>query len=169
MDTPRPQEIYRHFKGNLYQIVTIAEHSETGESLVIYQALYGECKVYARPLDMFLSLVDKQKYPESTQTYRFERVNTLASSTVVKSESDDHDPEADFKLDPNLDAFLEAEKYKDKLKILLDNKNYWTEDMLQTMAYSLEFTFSEGDLLDKYESLKRGLMVLEKYEGNRLR
>lgn len=72
--TVTPGSIVRHFKGNFYQIVDFAKHSETGEILVIYKQMKAPGKVYARPANMFFSKVDKKKYPDATQELRFELI-----------------------------------------------------------------------------------------------
>ena len=64
--------IYKHFKGDLYLVEDIAIHSETMEKYVVYRALYGDNGLYIRPYDMFIEKVDKVKYPEVDQEYRFE-------------------------------------------------------------------------------------------------
>ena len=79
----RAGDIVRHFKREwvsqetseyLYKVLAFAQHTETGERLVIYQALYAPFKICARPYAMFMSLVDRDKYPDVKQTYRFEKL-----------------------------------------------------------------------------------------------
>lgn len=72
--------IYKHFKGNLYKVINIGYDSETiingiSKKLVIYEALYDDHKIWVRPYDMFVSKVDKEKYPDVLQEYRFELID----------------------------------------------------------------------------------------------
>lgn len=85
-ENPKPFEIYRHFKGNQYQILTLAKDTEDGRTLVVYQALYGDYGVYARELSQFMSLVDREKYPDVQQTYRFEKADGRAEMQPAETE-----------------------------------------------------------------------------------
>lgn len=77
----KPFTMWKHFKGSKAFVITVAKHSETGEDLVIYRCMdsgnsnHKSC-IYARPLEMFLSPVDKEKYPNVEQKYRFEEIDS---------------------------------------------------------------------------------------------
>lgn len=73
--------IYKHFKGDYYMVEDVATHSETREKYVVYRALYGERNLYIRPYEMFLSEMDREKYPDVEQKYRFQLQNV---ESVVK-------------------------------------------------------------------------------------
>ena len=73
-ELPKSGEIWLHFKNNKYLIITVVEHTETGEKFVIYKALQDTMKTYARPLKDFMSEVDKAKYPKADQDFRFVKV-----------------------------------------------------------------------------------------------
>ena len=71
----KTKSIYKHFKGDYYLVEDVAIHSETREKYVVYRSLYGDAELYKRPYDMFTSKVDKVKYPNVKQEYRFELQN----------------------------------------------------------------------------------------------
>ena len=191
--TPKPGEFYRHFKNKLYQIVTVATHSETGEKLVIYQALYDNFGVYARPLDMFVSEVDHEKYPDVKQKYRFERITsqTKQTDTQVKSEAVRQSaakmPEAgsvqvqtskaqvadaddDQAPNPQLIKFLDADTLEEKYNILVSMSDTITDRLLDDMAVVMDVVLPEAPLMERYEDLKNIIRTRQHYEfANRLR
>ena len=189
---PKPHEIYKHFKGNLYQVTAIAEHTETGEQLVVYQALYGDFLTYARPLAMFVSRVDREKYPDAVQEFRFElqgpeaerqraeqretseegasgqsesdiRLGTAEQKNVVQKEEDE------ISIDPLVLEFLDADSYGEQLNILAALHHRITDEMITTMAIACDIEINEGDIEERYEALKTCLLTMERYECNRLR
>lgn len=192
---PQAGEIYQHFKGKLYRIVALATHTETGEQLVIYQALYGEFQVFARPLSMFLEKVDAKKYPDAAGKDRFMRIpmaeaaavpqpvpassenpveprpaampseNPVESRPVAASSESPVEPQPD----PGLLAFLDADSYEEKLEVFASLEGKVDLHMLNAIAASLDLELSEGNLEEQYDTLKSCLMTLERYECNRLR
>ncbi len=175
---PLPQQIYKHFKGNYYRVITLAEHSETGENLVIYQAMYGDHAVYARPLSMFMEKVDKEKYPYVQQEHRFElqqnwnqqtgEQQDVAKQNWEKPEVEDEVTE-EINLDPLVLEFLDADSYEKRLNILAALHHRVTDDMITTMAMAEDLEIPEGDTEGRFEELRNCLLTKEKFEGSRLR
>ena len=190
---PQPQEMYRHFKGNMYQIRCLAKHSETGEMLVVYQAMYGDFQIYARELSSFMEEVDRDKYPNAPQKYRFELLDDkdgfsepekraedfeddlMTPEESVKTAADtgipteEYDAQEELNIDPLVLQFLDADSYEKRLEILSMLHSRIDDDMINTMAVSVDIEIKEGEIEDRYTELKNCLLTLEKYECNRLR
>ena len=186
---PNVYEIYKHFKGKLYQVLNIAEHSETGEKLVIYQALYGEYKVYARPLETFMEVLDQNKYPDAEQRLRFEPVNreemhasAQRAVPVIKTDSSKTDAEDDevivkevkedteeLNIDPMVMKFLDADTYEEKLQILVGLEHRITDEMITTMAVACDVEIPDGSTESRFQGLKNCLLTFDRFECNRLR
>ena len=166
---PRAGEFYMHFKGKLYQIVTVAIHTETEEPLVVYQAMYGTFKTYARPLAMFLSEVDHEKYPDVQQIYRFRKVELFENSeaelvdevTAQENECDETEETAD--IEPLL-KFLDETDLHERLNILLQYRDQITETMLESMGMAMDCVLNGKTLEEKYYELDKVIRTKLQYE-----
>ena len=187
----RPGEFYRHFKNKLYQIVAVARHSETGERMVVYQALYGDYGVYVRPYDMFTSEVDHEKYPEVTQQWRFERVEPeqnaagmaagcgqaaagngqVAAGTgqVAGNRQNSRRYYADRTPDPAFLQFLDTEDFDLRMECLKALEERVTQQELDSIYLVLDMKPKQGSLQEQLYAVRRFLTMQKRYDGSRLR
>lgn len=161
---PKKGDIYRHFKGNLYEVVIIARDSETLEEKVVYKEVNGDA-AYVRSLPMFVSPVDKEKYPNVTQEFRFQLVEEATSKSPVK----EIEGEVEDKCPTEIMEFLELDEVSDKIKYLQNVKDRITDNFIEFVAHSLDFTEKDGSLMERYEAILKYLKTVEKYERGRLR
>lgn len=191
---PRAGEFYMHFKGKLYQIVTVAIHTETEEPLVIYQAMYGTYKTYARPLAMFLSEVDHEKYPDVQQRYRFRKVELCENAgdqygikiteteqksetkpddtmtaqetaPMIQPEQENKSTEAEETADIEpLLKFLDETDLNERLNILVQYREQITETMLESMGMAMDCVLNGKTLEEKYYELDKVIRTKLQYE-----
>lgn len=152
---PKEGECYRHFKGRRYEVLGIAKHSETMEEMVVYRQLYGEHDLYVRPLEMFVSKVDREKYPDVEQEYRFE---------LETDDSENQDDKTSLLMD-----FLDLRTALEKIEFLQSVKEQITEDFIGIAAQSLDFVENDGTLEERYYALIHYLQTVDRYESGRLR
>ena len=197
----KPGDIVKHFKREflkgemfrtsskyLYKIIGIAEHTETKEKVVVYQALYKSEKdnvnfgLYVRPYDMFMSEVDHEKYPMVKQKYRFEKVipgqtdsgMDIAKTSVETPEKAEVLPESvtlpeEERPNPDLMEFLDADTFEQKKRILVGMRNRITDRLIDDLAAALDVTVEDGDLDERYRNLLFCVDTMERFEVNRLR
>lgn len=175
---PTKGQIYKHFKGNVYEIIAVAKHTESDERLVIYKSGAENATVYARPVEMFLSEVDHEKYPDVEAKFRFtlldggdscKETTSLESKDGMLQEGNMPEDEENEKLHPLLEEFLDADSYEDKLEIFMKMRDVADRRMLSTVAVSLDVEITKDDVEEQFEEILYCIRMMEKFECNRLR
>ena len=170
---PAPGEFYRHFKNKMYQIVAVASHSETGEAMVVYQALYGEFKVWVRPLSLFMEEVDREKYPDADQDYRFERGTEpgcrMGDGPGIQA---GEEPEEEKPMNPHLLEFFDAMDVRDYDKMLealarLSQKAGQKE--VDDICMVLDIRPQGDSAAEQISGIRQHVRMLKKFDGERLR
>lgn len=157
---PKKGEIYRHFNGNLYEIITIARDSETLEEKVVYKEVNAD-NTYVSSLTSFIKPVNQQKYPNTTQKFRFELAQEKKKESVSEElKLTDHDM---------IMKFLDLSTAKEKAEYLQKVRNNITEEFLGIVAMSLDFVENEGSLQERYSAILRYLKTVDRYESGRFR
>lgn len=171
----RPGEIYRYFKGGLYQIVTTAAHWETQEAMVVYQQLYDDFRVYVRPYDLFAAPVDREKHPEAEQKYKFELVREIRGAKQADEECGGEEPKEtgteEKEPEPNqaLLRFLAAETGKERMACLKELALTASQKDLDSVYLVLDMKHESGTIEEQVNAISRNLALQQRYDGIRLR
>lgn len=165
---PKPGEQYRHFKNKLYQIIAVATHSETGEQMVVYQALYGDFGIWVRPLSMFLEPVDRKKYPDAAQEYRFELVKPEEDELEV-FDLEETQAKEEALLHHLLSDFLDTDSYEERLAILQKMKGKVGQREVDSLCFCLDVQPGNGEIEEQLDVLKQYLKMQQRYDASRLR
>ena len=140
--------------------------------MVVYQALYGTFGMYVRPLEMFMSPVDREKYPDADQEYRFERVwpeNDPIRTAWQERKQGETDKEEE-RPGPGLERFLDALRPEDKLAVLKQMEGKATKRELDCMFMAMDLKPEpEMPVEEQIQALRRYVQLLRRYDGTRLR
>ena len=191
---PAAGEFYRHFKGNLYQVKMLARDSSSSKEVVVYQAMYAPFEYWVRDLEEFTSEVDREKYPDVKQCYRFEKVvfEVQGKADAEQPSGEKAEKISDEMLKKALKSgqpqrylderiteeeiaqrgllqLLDAEGFHEKRQIFIGLRPYLNERMLSNIAVALDIVLEDGDVDTQYESIMRCMEAFEHYEGRRLR
>lgn len=173
---PAPGELYRHFKNKMYQIVAVASHSETGEAMVVYQALYGDFKVWVRPLSMFMEEVDREKYPDADQNFRFERVmepgSQAGEETGPGSLREGTGSQEEKPMNPDLLEFFDAmdvRNYDKMLEALARLSQKAGQKEVDDICMVLDIRPQGDSAAEQIAGIRQHVRMLKKFDGERLR
>lgn len=195
---PKAGEFYLQFhEKKIYQILTVAAHVQTGERLVIYQALYGKFQTFACPMEQFNEKVDTGKDLGCVQGYCFQRITASQMESISncekkgggneqqekapdpenRTEPEKPEPWTERKkpedrgevVNPHLLEFLDADTYAEKYRVLIRIERDMTDRLINDMAVVLDVVIPEGNLEERFRQLKNCVSTLRKYEVERPR
>ncbi len=163
--------------------------------MVVYQAMYDTFQIYVRPLVMFMEEVDRDRYPEAKQKYRFELLQDMELSSAAQTETFEQEEaeapapaeevpvpavqpavssrtvesEEQMHIDPLVMEFLDAGTFEQKLNILAALRHRITDSMINTLAAASDLEIKGGNVEERYDELRSCLQMFAKFECNRLR
>lgn len=156
-EIPKELQVYKHFKGSLYQIVTIAIHTETTDKLVIYRSLSHPERVFARPLEMFLSEVNHKKYPDVTAKYRFtllDEIDTKIDEDKTESlENEADEVESDI-TETEIAECVEENIEDTAVEEISDDNAVYKEDGTLVLDPIMEKILDSKEYTDKIEAFE---------------